>query len=216
MNPTGEISSLWHLNERHRAAYDAAVAERDARRPAAWKIEERRLVLETLKQEERFDLLEIGAGTGRDAMIFSEAGFSVHCIDLSPASIARCRRKGLDATVMDFADLAFEDESFDAVYGLNCLLHVPTSGLPRILGEIRRVLRPGGLFYFGTYGGMDREGIYESDTYRPHRYFSFHSDTVLRELVCLVFDIVWFRGVDVPGDDPGFKFQSLLLRRTVE
>jgi hypothetical protein len=39
--------------------------------------------------------------------------------------VARCRDKGLDAQVMDFSQLNFPAQSFDAVHAMNCLLHVP-------------------------------------------------------------------------------------------
>lgn len=50
--------------------------------------------------------------------------------DLSPAMVGFCRQKGLDAHVMDFLHLDFPAGSFDAVYALNCLLHVPNADLP--------------------------------------------------------------------------------------
>jgi SAM-dependent methyltransferase len=48
---------------------------------------------------------------------------------------------------MDFLHLDFPAGSFDAVYALNCLLHVPNADLPEVLAAIRAVLRPGQLHF---------------------------------------------------------------------
>jgi ubiquinone/menaquinone biosynthesis C-methylase UbiE len=53
-----------------------------------------------------------------------------------------CKEKGLDARCMDFHNLEFEDQSFDAVYALNCLLHEPKANMDGVLVEIHRVLKP--------------------------------------------------------------------------
>jgi SAM-dependent methyltransferase len=74
--------------------------------------------------------LEIGAGTGNDGLYFQNNGLDVTCTDLSPDMVNLCREKGLKAYVMDFLSLDFPPGSFDAIYALNCLLHVPTRELP--------------------------------------------------------------------------------------
>jgi len=70
--------------------------------------------------------------------------------------LEHCRAKGIDAHVMDFLHLDFPASSFDAVFAMNCLLHVPNQDLPDVLTAIRTVLRPDGLFFLGGYG--DRDG----------------------------------------------------------
>jgi len=124
-----------------------------------------------------------------------------------------CRDKGLTASIMDVADLSFADATFDAVYSFNSLLHLPKSELPAVLQEIRRVLAPGGLFYFGTYGGYDHEGIFEDDDHIPRRFFSFYEDARLRRVASDVFDELSFESLDVPETEGPLRFQSLLLQR---
>ena len=63
-----------------------------------------------------------------------------------------CLQKGLNAYVMDFLGLDFPASSFDAIYSLNCLLHVPTHDLPQVLQKLQGLLKPTGLFYLGVYG----------------------------------------------------------------
>jgi SAM-dependent methyltransferase len=69
-----------------------------------WKLAERAAFL--VRQAEHCRrLLEIGAGTGQDAAFFAEHGLEVLATDLSLQMVARCRDKGLDARVLDFAEL---------------------------------------------------------------------------------------------------------------
>ncbi len=127
-------------------AYNHHAVEREGSVKQSWKLQERDEFLKVLRERKLTRLLEIGAGTGHDAKFFQDSGLEVSCIDLSPHMVELCKEKGLNAQVMDFSQLEFPDQSFDAIWALNCLLHVPKADLPVVLSEIRRVLRPDGLF----------------------------------------------------------------------
>ena len=114
---------------------------------------------------------------------------------------------------MDMIDLDFRDESFDAVYSLNSLLHLPKTELPLVLREIRRVLKVDGLFFLGVYGGFDFEGIWEKDSYLPKRFFSFHSDEGLQRVVTTDFELLSFKPIS--SGDGDLHFQSLILRKPI-
>jgi SAM-dependent methyltransferase len=178
-----------------------------------WKIAERGAFLRLLKSEQKESLLEIGAGHGRDSKFFQENGLQVTCIDLSPEMVRLCQQKGLNAHVMDMIDLDFPDDSFDALYSLNSLLHLPKAELPIVLKNIRRVLKPDGLFFLGVYGGYDFEGISEKDSYDPKRYFSFYSDEKLEQIVRQSFELLSFKQI-VSGDGD-LHFQSFTLRKSM-
>ncbi len=154
-----------------RQSYDRQAEERDKRQISTWKIEERDYFLSMLQQENKRSLLEIGAGTGQYAKFFHDKGLTIICTDLSPEMVRLCRAKGLTAYTMDFLSLDFPDSSFDAVFALNCLLHVPKKDLPQVLQAIRALLKPDGLFYLGLYGGQERAGTWPEDDYEPKRFF---------------------------------------------
>src|SRR5437868_9818345 len=205
MNFTDVIGAL-------RTAYDDGAERRDGSEKSAWKLAERAAFLDRLKGQGCRRLLEIGAGTGQDSAYFLENGLEVVAVDLSPAMVARCREKGIEAHVMDFLGLDFAPASFDAVYALNCLLHVPNSDLPAVLDAIRTMMRPGGLFFLGVYGGgnLTGEGLYEEDDHDPPRFFSFRSDEQLQKYASKSFEIVDFHALETSEG----RFQSLTLRRS--
>lgn len=198
-----------------RIAYDGKASERDQEAKTPWKLAERQHFLELLRQEGKQTLLEIGAGTGHDSRFFADNGLHVTCTDLSPEMVRFCREKGLDAHVMDFLHLAFPAQSFDAVYSLNCLLHVPSQDLPVVLAKIRDLLKPGGLFFLGIYGGLKQEGIATKDHHEPKRFFSYHTDEELQAIASQYFEIVSFQAIPLQltrHEGPAFHFQCLILK----
>ena len=201
------------LRSHLREAYNRKAHARDRATPPAWKVEERRNFLVLLQQQHKRTLLELGAGTGRDGQFFQEHGLEVTCIDLSPAMVDLCRQKGLTAWVMDVSDLYFPARAFDAVYTLNCLLHLPKNELPTVLQTIDTVLTPTGLFYLGVYGGYDQEGIWQEDSYAPRRFFAFYSDEHLQQVVTQVFDLLSFKRISLGGESGALHFQSVMLRK---
>jgi SAM-dependent methyltransferase len=194
-----------------REAYDRQAEERDKREISSWKLEERQRFLALLQEEGKQSLLEIGAGTGTCSKFFQDGGLEVIATDLSSENVRRCREKGLTAYEMDFFHLDFPPRSFDAVHALNCLLHVPKKDLPEVLQAIRTLLKPGGLFYLGVYGGKESEGVYPEDHYEPKRFFSFLSDDQIEAVATKLFELVDFRQIPLKGDE--FHFQALILRR---
>ena len=199
-----------------REAYDQKVEQREQRTIQPWKLEERSRFLTLLEQEERKTVLEIGAGTGIDSSYFQSQGFDVTCVDLSTEMVKMCQKKGLTAYVMDVCNLCFAPASFDAVYSLNCLLHLPKAEFPIALDGINALLKPDGLLYLGLYGGRDQEGIWKDDAYEPKRFFSFQTDSELQKQLRRVFDLVSFRQLPFDGGKSGLHFQSAILRRRDE
>ena len=195
-----------------RKAYDWQALDRDASEISEWKTKERADFLSLLKIEGKKSLLDIGSGPGRDGLFFHENGLEVTCIDLSPENINFCRNKGLTAYVMDMGNMFFPDNSFDAAYSLNSLLHLSKVELPGVLKDIHYILKTGGLFYMGVYGGSDFEGVRVNDWADPPRFFSFFTDDDLFEVVGKVFDILEFRRIQYQ-EDVDHHFQSLFLKK---
>ncbi|WP_245599949.1 class I SAM-dependent methyltransferase [Paenibacillus harenae] len=197
-----------------RESYNRHAEERDKNGIEPWKEAEREAFLNLLKREGKLSLLEIGAGTGRDSLFFAQNGLQVVATDFSEEMVGRCRDKGLDAQSMDFYALEFANSTFDAVFALNCLLHVPKADLTVVLEGIRRVLKPGGLFFCGLYGGRDSEGIWEQDVYEPKRYFAMYRDAAIVKMAERQFELVHFH--TVPMGERAPHFQSLTLRKPKE
>jgi SAM-dependent methyltransferase len=94
------------------------------------------------------DVLEIGGGIGTDLAQFARHGAAVTDVDLAAAHLQLAeenfRLRGLHGRFVhhDAESLPFADRSFDLVYSNGVLHHTPNTAL--VVGEIHRVLRPGG------------------------------------------------------------------------
>jgi SAM-dependent methyltransferase len=95
-------------------------------------------------------LLEIGVGAGVDHLQWARAGAQCFGVDLSKVAIeitrARLASHSLHSELrcLDAEQLPFENDSFDLVYSWGVIHHADQPA--RIIEEIRRVLRPNGLF----------------------------------------------------------------------
>jgi ubiquinone/menaquinone biosynthesis C-methylase UbiE len=93
------------------------------------------------------DVLDVGCGRGRYSKHFVDAGMNYQGIDLSPEMIRKARRQnpGVSFETMSFRKLQFPDETFDGLWCCCVLMCEPKINTLNVLGEMRRVLRPGGI-----------------------------------------------------------------------
>jgi ubiquinone/menaquinone biosynthesis C-methylase UbiE len=93
-------------------------------------------------------LLDLGCGSGQDALFFVKQGFEVWGIDKSGEAIRRadkqCHIRGVRFLVGDYTSLPFRSGFFHYVYSRYSLQFVPQG---RIAPEILRVLQQNGLAY---------------------------------------------------------------------
>ena len=160
--------------------------------------------VELFTREHKRDVLELGAGQGRDTLAFLAAGLHVTALDYEAESLHALREKAVALGVADRLDLIAHDvrdplpspnASFDAVYShmlFNMALN--TTQLDALAAEVRRVLRPGGLHvytvrhtgdaHFGA-GIAHSDGMYENGGFIVHFF-----DHTLVERLAAGFEIV--------------------------
>ena len=97
------------------------------------------------------EVLEIGSGAGGHSALFAKHGACMTSCDITNVRAAETQRKfdllgkaaeGCRAMQTDAESLPFVDDTFDIVYSNGVLHH--TSDTERAIGEVRRVLKPGG------------------------------------------------------------------------
>ena len=106
-------------------------------------------------------VLELGPGAGRVTTYLADLATELTALELSPDMAEACRRRVPSARVevRDMSDLdAFGDGAFDAVVASCNVIDVLDDPARRaLLGQLRRVLVPGGALQFSSHN-RDHDG----------------------------------------------------------
>jgi ubiquinone/menaquinone biosynthesis C-methylase UbiE len=96
------------------------------------------------------ELIDVACGFGRHSVPLARAGYRVTGVDRSPSLLEEARRRAGGErwpkfVQADYRELPLPDERFDAALNLfSSLGYLGDEDDTRVLGEIHRVLRPGG------------------------------------------------------------------------
>jgi SAM-dependent methyltransferase len=119
-------------------------------------------------------ILEIGAGSGRDAGELIAAGYGYTGIDFSAnmLTLARQRLPGTDFRYMSVYDLEPFGQPYDGFWAACSLLHVPKERIGEALTAIRWCLRPGAVGFIAMKQGRG-EGVGDAGQRDMHRFFAW-------------------------------------------
>jgi SAM-dependent methyltransferase len=115
-------------------------------------------------------VVDVGCGPGQvGAYIADHRGVQVIGVDLAPRTLQVARRRHRLAAVVaaDLRRLPLRSGSCAGLVAFYALPFLPRDHLVRALGELRRVLAPGGMLGLATHLG--RGEIYGSDQWLGHR-----------------------------------------------
>lgn len=116
-------------------------------------------LLDAIEAEAPYTILDLGCGPGRDLKTFSQLGHHAIGLDGCPTFVAMAREfSGCEVWHQDFLHLQLPDEMFDGIFANATLFHVPRELLPRVLGELRAALKPGGVLFSSNPRGDNEEG----------------------------------------------------------
>ena len=141
---------------------------------------------------------DIGCGPGHVARYLHERGVQVCGVDLSPAMVEQARRltPGVEFRQGDMMALDRPDSAWAGIAAFYSIIHIHRGDMARALGELRRVLRPGGLLLLTFHIGDE----------------TIHLDEWWGQQVCV--DFFFFRPAEVAGylGEAGFEIEEIIER----
>lgn len=136
-------------------------------------------------------LLDVGSGSGRHVVYFARHGLAVRGVDRAPEGLRLTRQwlaaEGLTAGLcrQDLLDgLPYRDASFDALIAIQVIHHAPLAAIRRLVADLARVLKPGGVAFVTVPADRDGRTPYEQiepgtfvplgglEAGLPHHYFT--------------------------------------------
>lgn len=122
-------------------------------------------------------VLDIGCGGGRDALLFTNAGYDYIGVDLSEEMLVGAREllPTADFRKMDMYSLDFPSHNFDGFWAAASLLHIPKRNVIKIFQQITNIVKSGGIGFFAVKEGEDErmvKGSLEGD----ERFFAFYEE----------------------------------------
>lgn len=156
---------------------------------------------------EHSQILELGCGVGRDAEFFSKHGHDVLATDASEVVIGQDKQhfvaSDIKFEVLNMLDsLPYPNESFDVVYANLSLHYYSNKDTRRIVQNVKKVLKPEGLFVFACKSVNDfhhgngvevEKDIFVSDSSHVRHLFS---EPYTKDLLAGLFEIEQLDVVD--------------------
>ena len=146
------------------------------------------VTLEVIGDVSGKDVLDAACGTGRYAILLSHVAGSICGVDASPEMLAiaraKCQALGLEADLREgkLAQLPLPEASFDVAVCALALCHVADLG--GAIGELARVLRPGGKLVISDFHpyalllGWRTCFLRDDTTYQIENHVHFPSDII--------------------------------------
>ena len=157
-------------------------------------------------------ILDLGCGDGRQAPLFTMAGYAYTGIDISDAMLVLARKqskKFRNAAFhkMSMYDLNFPTNSFDGFWATSSLVHIPKTRLRKVFKQIRRVVKDGGIGFIAMKKGSGHRtlpSVFIGDARIWFLYNKREFEDILRINGLLVLQSETFQRNDVPP----FKFDT--------
>lgn len=143
-----------------------------------------------LQLEKTDKVLEVGCGTAVILDFIKGDVAKVYGIDSSPTMLQKVS-KDIDTRVATADNLPFEDNFFDKVIIRMVLHHIETENLDKVIGECKRVLKPGGILLAAEGVPIQDDLIHSFKTLiedKEERIFFMSKDLEL--LISIHFDTI--------------------------
>lgn len=149
--------------------------------------------LESIKQfikllPQNAKIIDLGAGSGRDAKIFTQMGASVIGVDYCSnfIDIAKIHAPLANFQLQDIESMSFPENSFDGAWACCSLGHTPKNKILSVLKKIHSFLKPNAYLYLALKKGageiLEKDTRYDGDI---RKFWAYYEEAELSHLLRL-------------------------------
>ena len=151
-------------------------------------------------------ILDAGCGTGFNLGHYAAANsHDVYGLDIAAAALEHVRERGFrKVTQASITDIPFRSETVDLVFSFEVVTQTPYETHDGALGELHRVLKPGGHLFIRVPAFMWLWSSHDDELQVRYRY---KRDELARRLERAGFTVEWASYAN------GFLFPVILVRR---
>ena len=123
----------------------------------------------SLGQDPTIKVYDLGCGVGRHTVFFASQGYQVAASDISEEAVVKTKewlkKAGLTADVQQgcMTEINQPDNEFDLVVCFNVIYHGFKKDIIKTIGEIYRILKPGGTLYCTIKAKVENTPFDEKD-----------------------------------------------------
>jgi SAM-dependent methyltransferase len=132
-------------------------------------------------------VLEIGCGPGNITRYIhsKRPDLRIEATDNSPQMIEWARRNnpGVDCKVMDCRNLNTVNTLYDAIICGFCIPYLNEDDCTRLFNDVKKLLRPGGIFYLSFVAGDYALSGYKTGSSGDRMYFYYHHEVFIHGLL---------------------------------
>lgn len=121
-------------------------------------------------------ILDVGCGSGRDSLIFSDLGYEVYAMDGSVEMVNHAKQFLGDRVQLATFEDYHTDIRFDGIWALASLIHVPEKDMSKIILKYCNFLKTDGLFLMSF---KDREVHFSKGS----REFTCYTKDTLSDMI---------------------------------
>ncbi len=106
-------------------------------------------------------ILDAGCGPGTDSDYMQTKGYGVIGVDMSDKMISLAQKKNskVHFEKADIRRLNFKPETFDGILASFSIIHIPRKDTQETIENLYKILKHGGIVYFGIQEGKSQEII---------------------------------------------------------
>ena len=129
------------------------------------------------------NVLDFGCGNGRHSRFLAAEGYNVFACDISPVAVNQCKQLVPEAIVglIEYG-IPFMWDMFDIVMSEGVFDHMNSKDRKFYFKEVRRVLKPDGIFFLSLIKGNGREEVIESGLEKGLTQKYFTQRGIIKEL----------------------------------